>query len=548
MRRNYVILASLLIIISMLLIGCFEENKPVPTAAPIIESGEETVEVPQNGPIYGNGKSIVSYKGNTYYIEFTNNDFDTEAIRNAFYGNGSFSNNQRYFNQIDSKGNIKNLFKISGANYFGIIDDRIYLKTSSDLLYSVNMKGEDSIELARGNYVDIDEEKHAVYYTSYNNPDHLYRFDTLTNKIDTFDFNNPLTANEYFLLGAYNGKIYYASFDDKTNVLGLYEHSIENNQLEKATEITSKLGSEADYKEAPNQVVYYDKEGKYASISLGDPCTGTLLGYYNGETYLLDLENKTITNTLRTSSEDGEMYYDDFFYEQAEKDFYKKNFNKELPEIDSLLTKAEINEFVKRYNIDIDAKIEGESYADGEDKYYINMEDHAVVGDNVFYKITASRRTPVYDIGWRPAYIRIVSEIYVKNLSTNQKRFVYSYVNNTYDEQVQKMLEEAKAQGFDVGESGNTEGEGTEPSITPTEEYTLKPDEMYLDINVDNIWKSEFDVKVEEVGGMIMGTRIEYEGHHKKEDGNIRIIVSKEVGARLSVYIDKDLHSQMIIE
>jgi hypothetical protein len=92
--------------------------------------------------------------------------------------------------------------------------------------------------------------------------------------------------------------------------------------------------------------------------------------------------------------------------------------------------------------------------------------------------------------------------------------------------------------------SGDFEVEIPEHNV----EETLKENEMIVTINTNNIWQNEFDVRVEEVGGMIIGKRIEYEGHHQKSDGDIKIKVLKEVGAMLTVYVDNSLHSQMRIE
>ena len=72
---------------------------------------------------------------------------------------------------------------------------------------------------------------------------------------------------------------------------------------------------------------------------------------------------------------------------------------------------------------------------------------------------------------------------------------------------------------------------------------------MYLEIRLsDKGLKENFEVRVEEVGGLIIGKRIEYEGTHSRSEGTLKIKVTKEVGAMLTVYIDNKVDSQMLIE
>ena len=80
-------------------------------------------------------------------------------------------------------------------------------------------------------------------------------------------------------------------------------------------------------------------------------------------------------------------------------------------------------------------------------------------------------------------------------------------------------------------------------------EEPLAENEMYLEIAVANKGLSEtFDIRVEEVGGFIVGKRIEYEGTHSRSEEKIKIKVTKEIGAMLTVYIDDKVDSQMLIE
>ena len=303
--------------------------------------------------------------------------------------------------------------------------------------------------------------------------------------------------------------------------------------------------------------------GKYFGVAYGAYYGGSLSGYTTGTVYIFDLENKTIKKGSVAPEYEGSYYDTADMFRLVVKDLYKEVNNQELPDIKSFITEKEIKDFASRYGIDLDAKLgveaEDTNASSGDSKYVIGMENFTIKGNNVFYKITAARRSPTTDVGWRPAYIRIATEVYAKNLLTGDKVFIYPYVNSKFAEMEQKIKETLEEKNKLIsGDETIPDTEATdntsktdisvEDDSPNNQDVALKENEMYLDINVSTIWKKEFDLKVEEVGTGIMGKRIEYEGHHKKEDGNIRIIVSKEIGARLTVYVDNDLHSQMIIE
>ena len=131
MIRKSLILIAILIIFAVVLVGCFEKKAPdVVASSGDEESGDIQISFADDTKTYGNGTDIVIYKGNIYYIEYKNSDYAEEGL-GARYWIDNNSNNQRYVNKIDSRGNIKNLFKVTGATSFSIFDDRFYLKGSN---------------------------------------------------------------------------------------------------------------------------------------------------------------------------------------------------------------------------------------------------------------------------------------------------------------------------------------------------------------------------------------------------------------------------------
>ena len=544
MKKRNILLSGVIVLSTIMFTGCFDKETPTPVTPvpPSSESGEEQISFLDEVSTYGNGTDVVSYKGNIYYIEYRNSDISDEAVRSPYYSIDSSSNAQRYLNVIDKRLNVKNLFKVTGSTYFGIQDDRFYLKSSSGYLYTVDMKGENSIELTRGDYLGFDELGHAMYYQNENDPNTLFKIDTKVLAIKTFAFDNLLKQNGYNLLSIRNGKIYYSFFDNSVGELFLFEHDVEKNTNSEVAKLSTGLmcNSEFSSEEERDVVAYVDTVGKYSGLVVGYPCSGTIRGYYAGKGYIFDLDSKDIKLFKDLKSSEGGNYFEDDFYFEVQNELYNLNFGKKLPDIKKRWSKSDYNKFAERYKIDLEATLDDEakesvSSTPDTNKFSIDLEDYNVVGDKVFYKVTASRVTPALEIGWRPGYIRVATEVYLLDLTTGKDKVIYSYVNNNYEQKIKEVLEQKELEDEDEINNNN-------------DIEDLKEDEMYLEIKVDNIWKKEFDVRVEEVGGTIFGTRIEYEGHHKKDDGTIKIKVAKEVGAMLTVYIDNDRQSQMIIE
>ena len=546
MNKKKYFLVGMLALTAVLTTGCFKkENNVVPQNNTNIESGEIEAPVVTDENTYGNGKDAVYYKGNIYYIEYRGNDFAEEAIRDIDYYINTESNNQRYLNKIDKKGNITNLFKVTGSTFFSIVDDRFYLKASNGLLYTVDMNGENGIDLIKGDYIGFDIEGHAVYYQSSDDQNTIIKIDTKDLSIKQLPFGMPYKKNliDYDLnqLAVKNGKIYYSKFDNKTTSLELVEYDIAKNETNTVATYKTELMGDYEFPDELDRVALTETMGDYSGVAIGYPCSGTMRGYYAGDIYLFDLAKKTIAIAKSTDNNAMDHYFNNYFYDEINKLLYKLNFDRDLPDVETYITEDSKERFATRHQIDLKETLGDEALNSGTTspdtpKYEITLEHYDLIGDKLFYTVTLSRANPANEVGWRPAFIRIASEVYCIDLATNNKLLVYTYANNNYEKLITSILGE-----------NNAEASG-EKIVYIDEKEELKEDEMYLEIKVDNIWKDEFDVKVEEVGGGIIGKRIEYEGHHKKADGTIKIKVSKEVGAMLTVFIDNDRQSQMVIE
>ena len=69
-----------------------------------------------------------------------------------------------------------------------------------------------------------------------------------------------------------------------------------------------------------------------------------------------------------------------------------------------------------------------------------------------------------------------------------------------------------------------------------------------ININLSNKGsRDEFDVKVT-LEGVALGTRVEYEGKHTRNDGTIKVYVTDAPGAYLKLYIDGKLDSEQVLK
>ncbi len=571
-RKSLLITAVLAILLVVSLSGCDDDKSKIGGSGDEISSGNSKTMFKNLQGTFGNGTDIVNYKGKLYYIEFKNADFTEEAIGTFDYFPIENTNNQRYVNVIDEKGNIKQLFKVTGANAMTIVNDRFYLKSNSGMLYTVDMHGENSIDLTKGDYLAFDEEGHAVYYQNTSNPDTLFKIDTQTLSISNDEFDNPLKTSGYNFLGVRNNNFYYSYLDKINSKLILMEHSIEENIQKEVANLHIVL-HEKDYNNlVSDYVVGTYSAGRFTGLCIGTPNDGSMGGFYDEEFYIFDLEDKTIEKAAKGIKKgETEWFTEDAIEKQLIREVYKlANASTSVPEVNELFTEKDREKFAQKYNIDLEEKLGIEAKeklaTDPEmEKYIIELEDYSIVGNNVFYKITASRRNPLKEIGWRPAFVRMCSEVYVKNLSTEQTLFVYAYVNTNYgyvENEIMASLS-GDASGDVSGDisgdrSGDFSGEallvasgeksGEVEKTNTNQEDVLGPNETYIDIDFKNLWKQEFDVRVEEVGGMIIGKRIEYEGHHTLDEEKIKIKVTVEPGAKLTVYIDGEESSSYIFD
>lgn len=183
---------------------------------------------------------------------------------------------------------------------------------------------------------------------------------------------------------------------------------------------------------------------------------------------------------------------------------------------DEIISSDEIIQFKEKYNI-----------SSGDTNYFVSINNMEIVDNKVFYFLELSKylekQTNIRDA----RYERIATEVYMYDINTKMKSLLYLY----------KVSDKEILLGEDIyGEFENSE----EP---------LAENEMYLEIAVANKGLSEtFDIRVEEAGGFIVGKRVEYEGVHSRSEEKIKIKVTKEIGAMLTVYIDGKIDSQMVIE
>ncbi len=163
----------------------------------------------------------------------------------------------------------------------------------------------------------------------------------------------------------------------------------------------------------------------------------------------------------------------------------------------------------------------------GDGDYTLEITELEEVGNKIYYLMELSKVTTNSSNPEEKLYERIASEAYMYDKLTGKRAVLYVFKASDKDE----------VSDEDLYTSGDII------------EEPLAENEMYLEIRLsDKGLKENFEVRVEEVGGLIIGKRIEYEGTHSRSEGTLKIKVTKEVGAMLTVYIDNKVDSQMLIE
>ncbi len=580
MKKVFLVLAILSIV--FVLSGCFEKQETPDKSGDIVKEITTTDDNKEFYVARNNGGGAVEYKGKIYYIEYNNNDYTRDALGNNFYKNQETNNSQRYVNVINQNGTIENLFKVTDLDSLYIVDDRFYLQRSTGMLYSVDMKGENDLDFARGIYAGFDPSNHVIYYTNANATSNLVEIDTLTMSIsNNYEFDNEYIGNDYTYVGTKDGAIYYYTIDTETDEFVMTKHDIKNNKNEIVAKTKiSRTDDEKDLVKISSELREYTvvdghefEDNKYFIVY--GKFAGTMRNFIYGKLVMIDIGNESISFienddvTAMLGVIDNKLVYStskladspttggnvkafDLTTKETSvisKSKYNINLDIAYGSSGQISISDEIVDEVKAKYKDIDLELKVpdevvEKYPEssGYNMYDISVGNYKMVGDTLFYTIISSKLNPAGFIGWRPAYIRKALDVYAYDTKTNKTLYVYSVVNNVYEKMEEKI--EEVIQSGDPIISGDFEVEIPEHNV----EETLKENEMIVTINTNNIWQNEFDVRVEEVGGMIIGKRIEYEGHHQKSDGDIKIKVLKEVGAMLTVYVDNSLHSQMRIE
>ena len=590
--KKIMLIIILVIVLIALIIGLFflkkDDTKPINSGDNVsgdIEFSSGDAFVPIIDKTYGNGTSYVSYKGNIYYIELLNSDFEDSTKTYDFRNEEPSSNSQRFMNVIHPNGTISNLFRISGVTDFYIFEDRFYFQKYNGMIHTTNMKGEDDKELGRGKFVCFDTMSHKVYYTLSNMKNKLWYMDMQTLEVGYNDYSNAYDSEEYTYLGYYNGFLYYYKIDQTYDNIMLVKHDLKENKDYNV--VTEKINKTKDEKSYATEYLRYinvlnssNDVLKYLSIGYLD---GSGYFFTYGKLFEIDIEAEAITLiTEELESENvnligNKLYYVEGNLESANIIEYNVDDtsktkhssdtsilgDKSLIYFDGVysMIKQPFSEAIfkvaKKYGLSEKAfkqyvsgdLVDTYPYIAGYNDYDFFVSDVKVIGNNVFYTINIAKLDPTVEEHARgtivPVYVRRANEVYLYNLESGNNTLVYAISNNGFVKEI-KAIEDRIEQGIITSKEEKDNSNSGESISNPSTK--LKSDETYIEIDTTNIWKNEFDVKVEEVGGTIFGKRIEYEGHHLKSEGKLKIKIKKEHNARLIIYIDNDIFSDTVMD
>lgn len=548
-----------------------------------VEYGSGDAFIPIIDKTYGNGTSYVSYKGNIYYIELINSDFENSTKTYDFRKEELSSSSQRFMNVIHPNGTVSNLFRVSGVTEFYIFEDRFYFQKSNGMIHTTNMKGEDDRELGRGKFLYFDQDEHRAYYTLAKIDGKMWYMDMNTLEIGSKEYTTSYNDDSYVFLGYYDGSLFYYKIDSSYDNIMFTKHDLKENKDYIVT--NEQIIKSRDEKSYATETLRYinrlndsHEQLKYISIGYLDG-SGFFFSY--GKLYEFDMDSGAVTlisDSLadeRVTVIDNKLYYENGNLETAnviEYDmdlqtktplkydesilghkalvyfdgvysYIKQPYSKELLDIAKGYGLYE-SAFKEFYSGDL---VDNYPYIMGYSDYNFFESDIKVIGRNIFYTINIAKLDPTVEEHYRgtvvPVYVRRAVEVYLYNLDSGNNTLVYKISNNNFASEVKEIEDKiSKGVGSHKVEIEEDSGDVKVP------DYVLGDDEQFLDISFSNIMKSEFDVKVEEEGGTIFGTRVEYEGHHMKSEGKIRIKIKKEPGARLVVYVDNKVVSETVMD
>lgn len=474
---------------------------------------------------YNNGGNFVQYKGKIYFREYSNADIQKKSLL-ARYLYETELQSSKYINAISQNGKIENVFEDNGFGNFYILDDRFFFTGYNNKLYSVDLKGNNYIEFCKGSFVGADEKNHKIYYKNERTNNALYSVDTTNLKITKLsaeDLNVIFIDNEniYFSETLLDGTVRISKLEGNTkNILNVCDINIESEKYSFHT-VEAKMYNENLFillkMNDTNIGNLYHIDLKNNQYMLLAENIDTSLKLDNNTLYfqktettgintksLLKINLKTMEMTTVLNNSDFSIENNNIVNTKDGLIYLDENSREKY-----IVSAKEISDFKLKYNATSEL-----------DEYEVNISNIELVGEKIYYLCELSKVNKD-----KLDYERIASEVYMFDLKTNKKTLLYLYAVTDKD----------------VAESGDIySGDIEEP---------LAENEMYLKIKLDNKGlKETFDIRVEEVGGSIIGKRIEYEGTHSRNEGTLKIKVTKEIGAMLTVYIDNKIDSQMVIE
>ena len=595
--KKIMLIVVLLIFLIALVIGIFyfsKNSSTVVESGDIISSGDienddlDEVFVPVD-KTEGNGTSFVSYKGNIYYIELLNDDYEDYTKSYDFAKEQSTSNTQRRMNIIHPNGKVENLFNISGATEFSIYDDRIYYVKSNGMLHSVDMKGEDDKELARGKFVCFDTDNHKVYYTLSNDKSRIFKMDMKTLEVSSENYSNTYDDDSYVFLGYRDNCLYYYKIDSTYDNIMFVQHDlVENKDFNIITKKIEKTRDEksyaTEYGRYINRLNATDDDLKYISVGYLD---GSGMFFSYGKLYEFSIGSgdvELITNELedeRVNVINDKLYYVNGNMESSniiEYDIHDKskvilNYDDSILGSKALIYFDGVYSIIKQpyseellkiargyglyesafrtyYSGDL---VDTYPYISGYNEYEIFVSDVRVVGRNIFYTINIARLDPTKEEHSRgtivPVYVRRATETYLYNMDSKNNTLVYAINNGN------NFIKEIKVIESQIDKDVNAAKEEKEYEKKPDEpvDMDIKPqdkdEEKYIEIDPStSIWQNEFDIRVEQTGGTIMNKYIAYEGHHSKSEGKLKIKIKNVHNSRLVIYVDGVVFSDTVVD
>ncbi|MCD8083703.1 MAG: hypothetical protein LUE86_09415 [Clostridiales bacterium] len=392
-----------------------------------------------------NGGSVVRYQGDDYYWRYRSESVQPDGIF-AYYSHVEETENEMICRHSDGTEEV--LFRAAGCGDIYISGGKLYLTTANGQMYSVNMDGSGRRDYGYFPIWDADAASGIVL----GGGKVIRSGSTATGKLI------PDGGGSY--AGTVDGYVYFSDYDSDQGEIVLYRYGLDGESETEEVDryaFLPEFGSEAIVLQVAGlgNSIYYSygyyagsgvffQEGGINRVNLnedGEPVSSEVcVAEITAEEFLVAEQDGAIRIYYIDQGYGSPVgFWDNYAYEgcrvknmstgQVELSSFPLSSRGSYVWLDGAVCMIHENEAAYTTVIPKDL-VTGYGCADtvsGEEARIVLIRNLACVGDDVYYTVETSERDNSRDVGWRPGYRRIRSEVYRLTSGSETAELLYSY-------------------------------------------------------------------------------------------------------------------------